>query len=240
MVYMMLFPATIACLLIGYHALRLQRRRKLAFSNGCQPPNTYPHKDPILGLDFFLNTANAIRKNRLLPELTRRYMTLGHTFQSISLGTSSISSAEPENVKAVFSSRFDDWGVEPWRLPALMPACGRGFLTTDGAAWEYSKGLLSPSFHKSSAVALPSLESHLKKLIDQIPRDGSTIDLQPLLYKLVSILGCVAIGSSHTKSITFSIWTQPRSSFGANLSIPSLETLRLRHSISWKHSTTSC
>ncbi|KAL8722838.1 MAG: hypothetical protein Q9225_000725 [Loekoesia sp. 1 TL-2023] len=100
------------------------------------------------------------------------------------LGTPSINTIEPENLQTVYSSRFQDWDVQPVRLPAQEPFCGRGFITTDGAAWEHSRSLLKPSFKKSSIADLSVLEKYLKKVLERIPVDGSTTDLQPLFFSL--------------------------------------------------------
>ena len=162
------------------------RRSHAARQRGCESPRQYPHKEPFLGLDLFFNTGNAIQGHRFLPVLTNRYNTLGNTFQSTILGFTNINSIEPENLHTVFSSRSEDWGVEPVRLAALFPFCGRGFITTDGASYERSRSMLRPSFHKGNAIHLPTLEHHFKDLLTLIPKDGSTVDLQPLLYSLVS------------------------------------------------------
>lgn len=173
--------------LVVYYRLRSWYHEHKARKHGCRSPPTYPRYDPFFGIDLFLQTGKAIQNHCYLPELTRRYARMGNTFSTKSLGTSSINSIEPENLKAVFSSNFSDWGVEPVRLPAQNPFCGRGFITTDGAAWEHSRLLLKPSFNKDTAVHLPTLEGHLEKLIARIPRNGSTFDLQPLLFSLVSL-----------------------------------------------------
>lgn len=174
------------CLLATYYVIQVQHRRGFARANGCRPPKKYPHKDPILGLDLFFQTGKTLQENRYLPELTKRYGELGSTFQSKSLGSFVINSIRPENIQAVWSTMFKDWGVGPVRLPAQDPFCGHGFITTDGPEWEHSRALLKPSFNRANAIDLPTLESYLKKLIDKIPRDGSTVDLQPLLFSLVS------------------------------------------------------
>ena len=173
------------CVLCVRALIQKWRRDSIARQHGCQSPRRYPHKEPFLGLDLFFNTGSAIQGHRYLPELTRRYKTLGNTFQSTTLGSVSINSIEPENLHTVFSSKSNDWGVEAVRLPAQSPFCGRGFITTDGAAWEHSRSLLRPSFSKENAVHLPTLELYLNKVFEQIPRDGSTVDLQPLIYSLV-------------------------------------------------------
>ncbi|KAL9630576.1 MAG: hypothetical protein Q9164_006344, partial [Protoblastenia rupestris] len=174
-----------ACIIAAYFSFKSWRRGTAARANGCRPPKKYLHKDPLLGLDLFLNTGKAIQEHRYLPELTRRYKTLGNTFLSKSLGSSSVNSIEPDNLQAVFSTKFNDWGVEPVILPAQHPFCGRGFITTDGAAWGHSRALLRPSFDRGSAIDLPTLEVALSKFINRIPRDASTVDLQPLLFSLV-------------------------------------------------------
>ncbi|KAL8965639.1 MAG: hypothetical protein Q9183_003754, partial [Haloplaca sp. 2 TL-2023] len=171
------------CTFLLYGKVLSNRQHRKARSRGYHSPRTYPHKGHF-GIGLFLNTGKAIQENRYLSELIRRYTLLGNTFGAKFLGSSSIHSIEPENIKAVFSTNAKDWGVQPVRLPAQDPFCGRGFITTDGAAWEHSRSLLQPSFQKGNAVDLPTVERYLKTVIDRIPGDGETFDLQPLLFSL--------------------------------------------------------
>lgn len=178
------------CLFFTYRIYRHLQTLYLARSKGCLPPRRYPHKDPFLGLDFFLETGKVFSENRYLPELLARYKTYGPTFQTNLFGTPSINTIEPENLQAVYSSDFRNWGVEPLRLPAQDPFCGRGFITTDGAAWEHSRALLNPGFNRANIVAgLEGLGEALEKMMNKIPSDGGTVDLQALFFDLVSALG---------------------------------------------------
>ncbi|KAL8998408.1 MAG: hypothetical protein Q9169_002536 [Polycauliona sp. 2 TL-2023] len=173
------------CLFFTYHIYRYLQHFYLARSNGCLPPRKYPHTDPFLGIDFFLETGKIFSENRYLPELVARYGKYGSTFQTNLFGTPSINTIEPENLQAVYSTNFKDWGVKPLRLPAQDPFCGRGFITTDGAAWEHSRSLLKPGFSRASIVAgLEGLGKALDKMIDKIPRDGGKVDLQALFFDL--------------------------------------------------------
>ena len=185
MPFLLTFAITAICTIVFYHILRNKRYQSKVRQLGCDSARTYPQSDSILGIDLFLRTGKAIQGNSYLLELTRRYGLLGNTFSAKSLGTSSINSIEPENLKAVFSSKVQDWGVAPLRYPAGKPFCGKGFITTDGNAWEHYRALLRPSFHRETAVNLPTLEKHLSKVIGKIPKDGSTFDLQFLLFALV-------------------------------------------------------
>ena len=189
-----LFTTFIAglCILIAYYIFKAQQVRILARANGCQPPRRYPHKEPFLGLDVFFQTGKALAEHRYLPEIWQRYTKLGRTFETLHFGSRLISSIEPENLKAIWVTNFADWGVQPVRLRYLNPFCGRGFITTDGPEWERSRVLLKPSFQKAVISDLSPLENSLQMLIERIPNDGSTVDLQPLFFSLVRFLSGVS------------------------------------------------
>ncbi|KAI9710950.1 MAG: hypothetical protein M1820_002387 [Bogoriella megaspora] len=54
----------------------------------------------------------------------------------------------------------------------------------DGVVWEHSRTLLQPTLHKDRISNLGFFEKSLEQCITQIPGDGSTIDVQPLLSNL--------------------------------------------------------
>ncbi|KAL8679028.1 MAG: hypothetical protein Q9186_004656 [Xanthomendoza sp. 1 TL-2023] len=125
-----------------------------------------------------------MRDERYLQELTWRYDKMGRTFKTKSLWSPCISSIEPENIQAVFGSRADQWGVQPLRLSAQSAFCGHGFITTDGPVWERSRALLQPSLNGKNAIDLAALERLLTAMMARFPPDGSTFDLQPMLFSL--------------------------------------------------------
>ena len=167
---------------LGY-SLRLQAQQ-----HGCQPPPRYEHKDPIFGLDIFMRTGDALNNNKFLVEHQRRYDTYGHTFEALNFGSRSLYSVHPDNVKAVFSKNAAEWGIQPLRLGSMSPFCGVGFITTDGADWKVSHDLLKPAFHRSNISDFGPLEEHLRIVLDQLPKDGSKVDLQPYILNLVRFL----------------------------------------------------
>ena len=169
---------------IIYHYLTLWRYRQIASKNGCAPAQQYPHKDPFFGFDLFLQAGKMFSKNTFFPTTIERYKKYGTTFEVRTLGTPTICSIDPANIQAVFASQARNWGVE-YRYPALEPYCGRGFLTTNGSDWEHSRTLFSNSFQRANIKDHTTYERHVKLLFDHIPRDGSTMDLQLLVFALV-------------------------------------------------------
>ncbi|KAF7864309.1 uncharacterized protein EAF02_010277 [Botrytis sinoallii] len=178
------FACTVLCTLLGYHVFRILYRNRLARSNGHLPPRKYPHIDPFLGLDIFIKTGKLLKEHRMLPEIAQRFADHGRTFQTKNLGRTQINSIQPENIHTVFSSRSIEWGVQPIRLVAQEPFCGRGFITTDGDEWAHAKSLLKPGFQRSYISNLTSLEEHFQVMLSRIPKDESPVDLLPLFADL--------------------------------------------------------
>lgn len=177
--------ATVAVLLVSYVALgrlRVARRRR---RNGCARPPRYPHKDPFFGLDLFFRNGSAYENNRYLDELTDMYDKNGNTFEALDMGKRSIYTIEPDNLRELFTSAA--WGIQPIRLAAMEPFCGRGFLTVDGDLWHKSRKMFQPSFERKAIADFSALETFTQKMIDQIPRDAQTVDMQPLLSSMVGV-----------------------------------------------------
>lgn len=90
---------------------------------------------------------------------------------------------EPENVKTMLATNFKDWNLPDMRKDAFIPLFGRGIFTTDGAEWQHSRELLRPNFARSQVSDLEMLDGHVDSLLQAIPRDGSTVDLQDLFFR---------------------------------------------------------
>jgi hypothetical protein len=145
----------VACLYITYALLRsmtLTYRQSLkAQRQNCKPPPSYPHLDPLLGLDAFILSLKALSQGRLLDEIDSRFKKIGvgvHTFSMNSLGSTVIYTAEPENVKTIFATNFHDFGIPQTRKDALA-IFGPGIFSSDGHFWEASRALLRPNFVRS-------------------------------------------------------------------------------------------
>ncbi|TVY36228.1 Cytochrome P450 monooxygenase [Lachnellula subtilissima] len=162
------------------------RRYLLSRKHGCKPVPSYPHKDPIFGLDVFVKNYKLSNTGGFLDDVKRKYEKVigGYTFTQLVLGERVILTAEPENIKAILATQFKDFELPPRRKVAFQPVFGHGIFTTDGGEWETSRALLRPNFSRSQVGDLDTFEVHISNMISKIPRDGSTVDLQALFFKL--------------------------------------------------------
>ncbi|KAI1407124.1 cytochrome P450 alkane hydroxylase-like protein [Hypoxylon sp. FL1857] len=166
-----------ALLLLAAYLFQQRRRRDAARrQRGCQPLVQHQPKEILMGLDFQF----AIHSD--IPSLHRFYQQYGNSFQVNTLASiPTILTIAPENVKLI-NSRDHEWGIQPDRLPGMEFFCGQGFITTDGDVWRHSRALLKPSFAKRNLMDLSILSREMDKLLIELPNDGVTVDLQPLLY----------------------------------------------------------
>ncbi|CAG8960204.1 hypothetical protein HYFRA_00012722 [Hymenoscyphus fraxineus] len=160
------------------------RYRAAARKAGCSPPLRYWHYDPILGLDLFIqrvkdmNAGDSIATDR---NIVKRY---GRTVLTNAWGIKQYVTSDPANMQTVLATQVDKFGSAPMNRPMCRPFLGDGLFTTDGQAWKHSRQMINPLFARSQVSELSSFEKHLDKMIAKIPKDGSTVDLQPLCKML--------------------------------------------------------
>jgi len=99
---------------------------------------------------------------------------------------------------------MNDYSVGDRRKAALIPILGEGIFASDGEVWKHSRAMLRPNFDRSQVGDLDSMERHVRHLIEAIPRDGSTLDLQPLFYRLTIDTATEFLFGESTNSLTSS------------------------------------
>ena len=158
--------------------------RAAAFQHGCQEPPRYPHKLPY-GIDMLRSRMAAIKAGRYNRLYLEQYQNYGKTWEENLAGTKVINSMEPANFQQVASLSFQDYGKLAMRNKALSPFLGNGIFSQDGALWKHSRDLIKPLFTRAELSDIDSFKVHVNRFLNLIPKDGSTVDLHPLLLKLV-------------------------------------------------------
>lgn len=163
-------------------------RRRMIKEHGCKPMRPFPEletlSNSVMGWKVLNENIAAFKKHKLLQTSAERYGRLGNTIRA-KIGFSYIlMTIEPENLKTVLATNFKDWNLPDGRKSGFLPLLGPGIFTTDGAAWQHSRELLRPNFIRSQVGDLTTFESHVEHLIQAIPRDNSTVDLQELFFRL--------------------------------------------------------
>ncbi|KAF2233437.1 cytochrome P450 [Viridothelium virens] len=164
----------------------LLRYRQASNNHGCQQPPSITQRDPIFGFDLMLRLHRALKRNHRNKSIVQLFSSHGLTFCAPSSTSTKFYTIEPKNLQTIFSTDASSWGVEPMRRFAFEPFVGKGIMCVDGKDWEHSRTLIKPTFARAQITDqhLEDFERHVDRLIDLIPRDGSTVDLQPLFSRL--------------------------------------------------------
>lgn len=120
---------------------------------------------------------------------------------------------EPENIKTLLATKFNDYSIGYRRKKSFIPVLGAGIFSTDGAAWEHSRAMLRPNFSRSQVGDLETFETHVQHLINALPRDGSTVDMQPLFFRLTVDSATEFLFGESTNCLAPGLETQSLDSF---------------------------
>ncbi|KAH8700700.1 putative N-alkane-inducible cytochrome P450 [Talaromyces proteolyticus] len=184
---MPLFQLLLCLITLGFGLLRLHywvTRRNFIRQNDCQETPSLTGGAHFFGLDIvyllFKWSKNGLEK---LP-LDKQFAFLGSTFKMQRSFRLIICTMDPRNIQSIFSLDAVSFGNHPLRHFAFSPLVGDGVMTMDGASHERARALIRPIFSRTHIENEAVYNVHVQKLIDLLPKDGSTIDLQPLFERL--------------------------------------------------------
>ncbi|KAK5119291.1 hypothetical protein LTR85_007647 [Meristemomyces frigidus] len=162
---------------------RIIQRRQYAARHGCEPP---PHfkQESILGVRMLKESYTSLTEGRYLELTAERFAQYGDTFAFDQLGAPGILTIDPENVKAVLSTKFADFGMGERRASAFEPLIGHGIFTADGPLWERARRLVRPCFAHEQLEDVSLFEPHVQNMLARIPADGVSFDMQELFKGL--------------------------------------------------------
>lgn len=116
-----------------------------AKSLGCEP-GVYGPSGPF-GIGFFMTVAKAAREGTRIQLHDSLYKIYGNTFKQTIPTNEVLFTIEPENVKAILTSQFNDFGLGH-RAKTFWPLLGDGIFNADGHLWSHARTLLRPQFTK--------------------------------------------------------------------------------------------
>lgn len=151
---------------------------------GKRPP-AIPTWTPLLGFDIIQNSMRNAKNNTTYDGWKDKAERVGYTFEMYLLLNRIVFTAEPENVKALLTGQFNDFGKGEEFHKNWYPFLGDSIFATDGEKWHSSRQLIRPQFIKDRVSDLHTFEIHIQKMISIIRESqGQTIDVQDLFFRL--------------------------------------------------------
>ncbi|KAL8413532.1 hypothetical protein RB594_004970 [Gaeumannomyces avenae] len=164
-----LFCLLAAALLKAQHSLLARLRLALrARTLGCGDAAVCPDADPLLlGIGWYRESVAAARAGTFFELAEVRFERHGRTHWNRSLGGSwMLVTDEPENVKAILASRFDDWEIAgPRRLAVIRQLGPRSVFTANGPLWQHARASIRPAFVRDQIADFARLDPHVGNLL---------------------------------------------------------------------------
>lgn len=138
----------------------------------------------LFGLQQLKEVSIALRSGEVLEYFQKEivasdYRSFGYSI----LGVPLVMTADPENVKALLATQFNDFALGS-RHAHFKPLLGDGIFTLDGHGWKSSRAMLRPQFSREQIAHVRTLEPHVKTLAQHIRKtNGEVFDLQDLFFK---------------------------------------------------------
>jgi cytochrome P450 len=153
-------------------------------------PVTHVKKDWTMGLKLIKPMLAAKAKGRLLEWNVCLFYDendpTADTFAMRVAGSKVITTRNPENIKTILATNFNDFGLGV-RHEMLGPLLGDGIFTLDGNGWKHSRTMLRPQFAREQVSHVRMLEPHVQALIkhiDHYKQQRTEFDIQDLFFKL--------------------------------------------------------
>ncbi|TEA15808.1 Cytochrome P450 52A5 [Colletotrichum sidae] len=154
-------------------------------ARGCAEAPTYPHTDPVFGSDWVRISLAMQKQHAVLEFWQDLFSKLGSTFWVKIPVAWVVMTTEPENMKAILASSFADFPLLGPRKDSIASILGEeAIFAANGQAWHDARAMMRPAFVRNQLADLACFEKHVGNLIARIPKNGSTVDLQELLYMM--------------------------------------------------------
>ncbi|KAJ5772985.1 Cytochrome P450 [Penicillium paradoxum] len=104
------------------------------------------------------------------------------------ISTRMILTKDPENIKALLTGQFADYGKGESFHHEWKEFLGDSIFATDGELWSRSRQLIRPMFVRERIVSTETFEKHVQKLIPLLggsdsPNSSKVVDIGPLFFR---------------------------------------------------------
>ncbi|KAK9355479.1 cytochrome P450 [Lipomyces doorenjongii] len=138
----------------------------------------------FFGIRRFLSLTRSLRAHKLMEHMVDDFRKYGNTFGTTTLGRHNPWTIDPENIKAMLATKFNDFGLGT-RPDAFHPLLGEGIFTLDDEGWAHSRAMLRPQFTRQQVSDVAKLEPHVRNLMSCLPQSQTeSCDIQELFYRM--------------------------------------------------------
>ncbi|KAK3498464.1 cytochrome P450 [Neurospora crassa] len=165
---------------------------------GLRPPKI--RDSGLFGIRFIRTNFKMAAEHKNLQFWQQMFRSIGgYTGEVRLVGHRIIFTSEPENIKAILATQFEDYGKGEGFHQEWKAFLGDSIFTTDGDLWHASRQLIRPLFIKNRVSDLQCFENHMQMLfrtianggalngedqmVDMEAGDGKPVDISDLFFR---------------------------------------------------------
>ncbi|KAL1841119.1 hypothetical protein VTJ49DRAFT_7397 [Mycothermus thermophilus] len=172
---LLLLPAlALGYLIVALIVRPVWQEIKLARMPGARAPKAKSWAP--FGLDFVVGSVKSVMKYEQLSFWRKTFAGANATHYTAEIriaGRRIVFTADPENIKAMLATQFQDFGKGELFHQEWKDFLGDSIFTTDGNLWHNSRQLIRPQFIKDRVSDLHVFESHMQTLFRAIANGGA-------------------------------------------------------------------
>jgi cytochrome P450 len=159
--------------------------RKIRALGGHAPSKPFPLP---FGLGLLYDALISALRNQVLEFWLQSFKTYGNpnnpwTVEANIGSQRLLLTADPENIKAILATQFQDYGKGEQFNKDWHEFLGDSIFTTDGSIWHESRQLIRPQFIKDRLSDIDIFEKHVGKLMPMLGGQGQTVDVCDLFFR---------------------------------------------------------
>jgi cytochrome P450 len=172
-----------AILFILYYGITYINRSIYIRKHGCKEAPVFCYAG-LFSIPLTSRLVKSRNQGYLADYIYEMYRAMGcESFLIYLFGVRVVCTFDPENIKAVLATQFNDFALGI-RHAHFLPLLGDGIFTLDGEGWKQSRTMLRPQFAREQVAHVRSLEPHVQVLFKLIDSAGDkTINIQDLFFK---------------------------------------------------------
>ena len=141
------------------------------------------------GIDFVYDAASSHLQHKDILFWERLLRQHGnphrpYTVEVNAAGRRLIYTADPDNIKAVLTDQFEDYGKGRWLSKEWRALFGHSILATDGAVWKKGRQMIRAQFSKDHISDFGTLEQYAQQVVSSlVEANGNAVDVAALFSK---------------------------------------------------------
>ncbi|CAK7893504.1 cytochrome P450 52A13 [[Candida] anglica] len=176
------WPAIIVGVLVLHFAYRRIRKAAFMKKNNCVESQYLTNG--FFSIRLLLDMLAKKKSGELIDYTHEMFEDSNGTFSVRLAGVQIMFTREPDNLKAILATQFNDFALGS-RHEHFLPLLGDGIFTLDGQGWKHSRAMLRPQFAREQVAHVQALEPHLQYFVQHVRKSGgSTINIQELFFCL--------------------------------------------------------